>query len=590
MKKITTLFSLLMLVSLLLSACGGAATTVPAEPTEKTLGLVLSTLNNPFFVTLRDGAQAAADSAGVKLIVVDAQDDSAKMTAGIEDLITKKVSAILINPTDSDAVVPAIQKANEAGIPVFTVDRGSNGGTVAAHVASDNVAGGTMAAEFLCNAIGGKGNVVELQGIAGTSAARDRGQGFNDYMAANCKDAKIVAQQTANFNRDEGLTVFENILQAQPEVAAVFAHNDEMILGAAQAAEAAGRAGIIFVGFDAVDDAVAAVDAGTLAATVAQQPAEIGRLGVETAVKALNGETVPASIPVPLSLVTAESLGVTLPEPAAAEVTLGLVLSTLNNPFFVTLKDGAQAAADAGGAKLIVVDAQDDSAKMVAGIEDLITKKVSAILINPTDSDAVVPAIQKANEAGIPVFTVDRGSNGGTVVAHVASDNVAGGTMAAEFLCKAIGGKGNVVELQGIAGTSAARDRGQGFNDYMAANCKDTKIVAQQTANFNRDEGLTVFENILQAQPEVAAVFAHNDEMILGAIQAAEAAGRTGIVFVGFDAVDDAVAAVDAGTLAATVAQQPAEIGRLGVESALKYLSGEKVEAAIPVPLSLVTK
>ncbi len=595
MKRITTLFSLLMFAAILLSACGGAATTVPAQPTqpaksaEKTIGLVLSTLNNPFFVTLKDGAQKAADAAGVKLIIVDSQDDSAKMTAGIEDLLTKKVSAILINPTDSDAVVPSIQKANDAKIPVFTIDRGTNGGTVVAHIASDNAAGGKMAAEFLCKTIGSKGNVVELQGIAGTSAARDRGQGFNDYMSANCKDAKIVAQQTANFNRDEGLKVFENILQAQPEIAAVFAHNDEMILGAVQAADAAKRSGIVFVGFDAVDDAVKAVKDGKLAATIAQQPAEIGRLGLETAVKFLNGEKVEASIPVPLSLVSAASLGVT-PPAAKAEVTLGLVLSTLNNPFFVTLKDGAQKAADAVGAKLIVVDAQDDSAKMVAGIEDLITKKVSAILINPTDSDAVVPAIQKANDAGIPVFTVDRGANGGKVVAHVASDNVAGGKMAAEYLCKAIGGKGNVVELQGIAGASAARDRGQGFNDYMAANCKDAKIVAQQTANFNRAEGLSVFENILQAQPEIVAVFAHNDEMILGAIQAAAAAKRTGIIFVGFDAVDDAIKAVKDGSLGATVAQQPAEIGRLGVESALKFLSGETVPAAIPVPLSLVTK
>jgi ribose transport system substrate-binding protein len=267
-----------------------------------------------------------------------------------------------------------------------------------------------------------------------------------------------------------------------------------------------------------------------------------------------------------------------------------LVLSTLNNPFFVTLRDGAQKAADAAGAKLIVVDAQDDSAKMTAGIEDLINKKVSAILVNPTDSDAVVPAIQKANEAGIPVFTVDRGANGGMVVAHIASDNVAGGKMAAEFLCKAIKDEGNVVELQGIAGTSAARDRGQGFNDYMAANCQDAKIVAQQTANFNRDEGLTVFENILQAQPDIAGVFAHNDEMVLGAIQAAEAANRPGIVFVGFDAIDDAVQAVKDGKLAATVAQQPTEIGRLAVETALKSLNGEKVEASIPVPLTLVTQ
>jgi ribose transport system substrate-binding protein len=307
MKHITTMFTLLILAAVLISACAAPQAAAPtAVPSEKSLGLVLSTLNNPFFVTLRDGAQKAADAAGTKLIIVDAQDDSAKMTAGIEDLITKKVSAILINPTDSDAVVPAIQKANDSGIPVFTVDRGSNGGTVVSHIASDNVAGGSMAAEFLCNAIGGQGNVVELQGVAGTSAARDRGQGFNDYMTASCQGVTIVAQQTANFNRDEGLTVFENILQAQPDIAGVFAHNDEMILGAIQAAEAANRTGIVFVGFDAIDDAVQAVKDGKLAATVAQQPAEMGRLAVETALKSLNGEKVEASIPVPLTLVTQE--------------------------------------------------------------------------------------------------------------------------------------------------------------------------------------------------------------------------------------------------------------------------------------------
>src|SRR3972149_382760 len=120
----------------------------------------------------------------------------------------------------------------------------------------------------------------------------------------------------------------------------------------------------------------------------------------------------------------------------------------------------------------------------------------------------------------------------------------------------------------------AARARGAGFNDYMSASCPGVTIIARQTANFNRAEGLTVFENILQAEPEIDGVFAHNDEMILGAIEAADAAGRTAIIFVGFDAVDDAVAAVEEGTLAATIAQQPSEMGRLGVEQALAYLNG----------------
>ncbi|HEC62083.1 MAG TPA: ribose ABC transporter substrate-binding protein RbsB [bacterium] len=270
-------------------------------------------------------------------------------------------------------------------------------------------------------------------------------------------------------------------------------------------------------------------------------------------------------------------------------ITLGLSLSTLNNPFFVTLKEGAEEKAAELGVKLIVVDSQDDPAREATNIEDLIQKQVDALLINPTDADAVVPSVKKANGAGIPVFTIDRGAAGGNIVSHIASDNVAGGKMAGEYLVKILGGKGKVVELEGIAGTSAARDRGKGFNEVVAAN-PDVEIVARQTANFNRAEGLNVFENILQAHPEIDGVFAHNDEMILGAIQAAEAAGRDDkILFVGFDAVDDAVRAVKEKKLAATVAQQPSQMGILGVQFAVDYLNGKTVEKYIPVPLALVT-
>jgi len=277
------------------------------------------------------------------------------------------------------------------------------------------------------------------------------------------------------------------------------------------------------------------------------------------------------------------------PVPAAKEFTLGLSLSTLDNPFFVTLKEGAEEAATKAGVKLIVVDCEDDSAKEAANLEDLIAKKVDALLINPTDAEAVVPSIGKANEAGIPVFTIDRAAAGGEIVSHIASDNVAGGRMAGEKLAELLGGKGKVVELEGITGTSSARERGQGFNEVMDK-YPDIEVVARQTADYDRAKGLSVFENILEAQPEIDGVFAHNDEMILGAIEAAEAAGRADeIVFVGFDAIDDAVAAVKEGKLAATIAQQPAEMGRLGVEFAVKHLSGETVEAYIPVDLALVT-
>ncbi|MDF2681602.1 MAG: rbsB 2 [Brevibacillus sp.] len=273
---------------------------------------------------------------------------------------------------------------------------------------------------------------------------------------------------------------------------------------------------------------------------------------------------------------------------AGGKVTIGLAVSTLNNPFFVSLKEGAEKAAKDAGAELLVVDAQDDTAKQISGVEDLIQKKVSVIMINPTDSAAIVTAVEAANKANIPVITVDRAAEGGQVVSHIASDNVKGGKMAGDFILEKLGGKGNIVELQGIAGTSAARDRGKGFHDAVD-NKEGLKVVASQPADFDRAKGLSVMENILQSNKDVQAVFAHNDEMALGALQAVEAQGKN-IIVVGFDATDDAVKSVNDGKMGATVAQKPAAIGETAVQTALKVAKGEKVENNIPVDLELVTK
>lgn len=273
----------------------------------------------------------------------------------------------------------------------------------------------------------------------------------------------------------------------------------------------------------------------------------------------------------------------------SGKITIGFSISTLNNPFFVTLKDGAEKAAKDAGVTLNVVDAQDKTSKQISDIEDLIQKKVSVILINPTDSAAVVSAVESANKANIPVITVDRASNGGKVVAHIASDNVKGGSMAADFIMKALNSQGNIVELQGIAGTSAARDRGKGFHDVVDGKT-GVKVVASQPADFDRAKGLSVMENILQGNKDIKAVFAHNDEMALGAVSALQAAGRSNVLVVGFDATDDAVKAVKEGKMAATVAQKPDLIGKTAIETAIKVAKGEKVDANIPVALDLITK
>ncbi|MGG3738617.1 ribose ABC transporter substrate-binding protein RbsB [Aeribacillus pallidus] len=268
-------------------------------------------------------------------------------------------------------------------------------------------------------------------------------------------------------------------------------------------------------------------------------------------------------------------------------VKVGLSISTLNNPFFVTLKEGAEKAAEKEGITLIVVDAQNDSAKQISDIEDLIQQNVDVILVNPTDSSAVTAAIESANQAGIPVVTVDRSADGGEVVSHIASDNVAGGKMAGEYLLELLPEGGKIVELEGIPGSSAARERGEGFHEVIDA-VDNIEVVAKQTADFDRAKGLAVMENILQGQSDIQAVFAHNDEMALGALEALEAQGLTDVIVIGFDATDDAVQAVKDGRMAATVAQKPALIGEKAVQTAIKIVNGEETEEFIPVELDLV--
>lgn len=265
---------------------------------------------------------------------------------------------------------------------------------------------------------------------------------------------------------------------------------------------------------------------------------------------------------------------------------IGFSVSTLNNPFFVTLSDAAREKAAEEGASISVVDAQDDASKQASDVEDLIQQGVDLIVINPVDSASVVTAVESANNANIPVITVDRTTEGGEVVTHIASDNAAGGRLAGEYLLTLVDEGAQVAMLEGVAGSSAARDRGEGFIEAVEGKLD---IVTSQTANFDRSEGLTVMENIMQAHPDIQAVFAQNDEMALGALEAISSFNKN-IAVIGFDATDDAVAKVQAGDMAATVAQQPQLIGEKAIEAAISHLNGETVDADIPVELKLVNE
>ncbi|MFF1651768.1 substrate-binding domain-containing protein [Streptomyces sp. NPDC058255] len=268
---------------------------------------------------------------------------------------------------------------------------------------------------------------------------------------------------------------------------------------------------------------------------------------------------------------------------------LGLSLSTLNNPFFVQIKAGAQQEAKKLGADLTVTDAQNDASQQANQLQNFTSSGLGSIIVNPVDSDAAGPAVRAANKAGIPVVGVDRGVNKADTAALVASDNIAGGELGAKALAEKLGGKGKIVILQGLAGTSASRERGAGFAEGLKA-YPGIQVVAQQPADFDRTKGLDVMTNLLQAHPDIQGVFAENDEMALGAIKALGSKAGKSVSVIGFDGTPDGLTAVKAGTLYASVAQQPKELGRIAVENALKAAEGKKVEKTVKVPVKVVTK
>lgn len=268
------------------------------------------------------------------------------------------------------------------------------------------------------------------------------------------------------------------------------------------------------------------------------------------------------------------------------DIKIGVSLSTLNNPFFVSIREGVEEVAQNDNVETVITDAQNDSSTQNNQVEDLITQGVDLIVINPVDSTAISTSVQKANEANIPVICVDRKSDEGELVSFIASNNVEGGKLAGEYILEKVGENAEVIQLEGIPGASSTRERGEGFTE---ATDGKINLLASQTANFDRAEGMTVMENLLQAHPDVKAVFCQNDEMALGASEAVKASGKD-VTIVGFDGNDDAIKAVEEGMLSATVAQKPQEMGKLAIETALKYLKGEQVEEQVDSPLELIKK
>ena len=301
-------------VLLLAAACQSRD---PAEPRAgPRIALVLKTPNNPFFIDMQRGAEEAARRLGVRLVVQspEREIDVEKQMQIVENLVQTRVAALCIAPASSKGIVPALAKANAARIPIVVVDDEVDAAAAAdagvstdSYVGSDNVEGGRLAGRHLVMASGGRAKVAVLEGIPGHETGDSRLRGFHEAIEV-APGVEVVSSQTANWERDQGFTVFQNMLQAHPEIDSVFACNDMMALGAVEAIAAAGRTGKIrVIGFDAVDDARKAIEAGSMDASIAQFPSEMGRLAVETAVRLVRGEKVPKDQRTKIGLVTRAS-------------------------------------------------------------------------------------------------------------------------------------------------------------------------------------------------------------------------------------------------------------------------------------------
>lgn len=306
-RMVTRLLALTLLLSLVAIPIAGT----PARAQDDQLQIVFSVpgLNFPFFVHMMNIARDKAAELDVELIEQDGQDNSATQSAGIESAIAQGVDGIVISPKDVEALAPAIQAATDAGIPVVTVDRNVTGAETLAHVGADNVRGGEKQGEYLMEILPDGGQIIELLGSVGASPAIDRDAGFKAAIEGH-PEYEIVFEQTAGFARDQGLTVTEQALQANPDVDAIVAANDDMAFGAAEAVAGAGL-DIPIIGFDALPEALQAVQDGTLAATVEQWPGRQTSGAMEILVDYLRNGTEPAEHDVFIepTLITIDNLG-----------------------------------------------------------------------------------------------------------------------------------------------------------------------------------------------------------------------------------------------------------------------------------------
>ncbi len=573
---------LILIVVLLALLTGVFAATAQDQPLR--IAFSIPGLQFPFFVHMERQIQDEAAALGnIELVTFDGQDNTTKQIGDLEAIIAEGYDGLIISPRAADALAPAIQEVIDAGIPVITIDRNVAGDTAnntLAHVGADNVLGGEAQGNLILSLFPEGGQVFNLQGSPGASPAIDRNAGLHNVLDALADTYPIIFEQTANFNRADGLSVSENGLSAADAAPAVInAANDDMALGAVEAIKARDLVGqVAVIGFDALPEALLAIQNGELTATIEQFPGLQARTALDLMVDSLRNGVAPSQhdnylTPIAITLDNldqAERLGeITATEPtpepilAGDPIRIAFSIPGLQFPFFVHMERQIQdQAAQLTNIELVTFDGQDNTTKQIADLEAIIAEGYDGLIISPRAADALAPAIQEVIDAGIPVITIDRNVAGDTAnntLAHVGADNVLGGEAQGNLILSLFPEGGQVFNLQGSPGASPAIDRNAGLHNVLDALADTYPIIFEQTANFNRADGLSVSENGLSAADAAPAVInAANDDMALGAVEAIKARDLIGqVAVIGFDALPEALLSIQNGELTATIEQFP---------------------------------
>lgn len=580
--------------------------TLPLSNAQK-IGALTKNLSNEFFLTMAEGYEFAAERYDLEIVIGSTPTENAadEQLAILETWLNEgDFDAFIVTPFRATSLNSALVEASAQGIAIINIDElipadAQEGINLAAQIASNNVRAGALVADMMLAELPEGASVAVIEGAPGTTSSIDRVTGFTE--AAEAGGLTVVASQPANWDRAEAFNVATNILQGNPDVQGIFAANDGMGLGAVEAVSAAGLADDVLVAsVDAIPEALAAVEEGRLAGTVAQYPDEMAVLAVEAIRKVIDGRPIAPFIESPVVLITEENVataGSRLGEPEIAPYTFGALTKNLSNEFFLTMAEGyEQAAADFGLTINIGSTPTENAAdEQLAILETWLNEGgYDGMSVTPFRATSLNSGLMQASEQGMPIVNIDElipadAQAGIDIAQQIASNNVRAGEFAARELLTRLEAGSQVAVIEGAPGTTSSIDRVTGFTGTAEAG--GLEVVASQPANWDRAEAFNVATNILQGNPNVQAVFAANDGMGLGAVEAVAAAGLEGDVFVlSVDAIPEAIDAVAEGRLLGTVAQFPDEMAYLATEALIKLTEGRPVAPYMESPVVLITQ